>query len=121
MQATKALPRLDPRTHPGAIVPDMTPNYLCSPKALRNMVGSVGTPATVGFLYRNLLHCGRGEGINHQQSMADTAVVPSAAVRADPSCAEAAAEVLRKLRRVMGFMIFLWLAMLPKCSPSLAL
>ena len=44
MQATKALPRLDPRTHPGAIVPDMTPNYLCSPKALRNMVGSVGAP-----------------------------------------------------------------------------
>ena len=45
MQATKALPRLDPRTHPGAIVPDMTPNDLCAPQALRNMVGSVGTPA----------------------------------------------------------------------------
>ena len=31
MQATKALPRLDPAVHAGAVVSDMTPNYLCSP------------------------------------------------------------------------------------------
>jgi hypothetical protein len=43
-QATKALPRLDPRVHPGARVSDMTPNYLCSPKALRNLASTVGTP-----------------------------------------------------------------------------
>ena len=28
----------------GAVVSDMTPNYLCSPKALRNIVQSLGTP-----------------------------------------------------------------------------
>ena len=31
-QATKALPKIDPRVHTGAVVSDMTPNYLCSPK-----------------------------------------------------------------------------------------
>ena len=45
IQATKALPRLDPRRHGGAVVSDMTPNYLCSPKALRNLAGSVGAPS----------------------------------------------------------------------------
>ena len=44
-QATKALPRVVPREHPGAIVSDMTPNYLCAPKALRNLAGSIGAPA----------------------------------------------------------------------------
>ena len=44
-QATKALPRVLPRVHSGAIVSDMTPNYLCSPKALRNLAGSLGAPA----------------------------------------------------------------------------
>eukprot|EP00962_Isochrysis_galbana_P022815 scaffold6832_cov96-Isochrysis_galbana.AAC.1 len=44
-QPTKALPRLDPVTHPGAVVPDLTPNYLCSSTALRNVVSTVGTPA----------------------------------------------------------------------------
>ena len=44
VQATKALPRVNPRVHPGAVASDMTPNYLCSPKALRNLVGSIGTP-----------------------------------------------------------------------------
>ena len=27
------------------MVPDMTPNYLCAPKALRNLIVSVGTPS----------------------------------------------------------------------------
>ena len=44
-QATKALPRVVPTSHSGAVVSDMTPNYLCAPKALRNLAGSVGTPA----------------------------------------------------------------------------
>ena len=44
-QATKALPRVHPSEHPGAIVSDMTPNYLCSPKALRNLASSLGAPA----------------------------------------------------------------------------
>jgi hypothetical protein len=43
-QPTKALPRLDPATHPGAVVPDFTPNYLCSSVALRNVLSTVGTP-----------------------------------------------------------------------------
>ena len=45
MQATKSLPRVHPASHVGAVVSDMTPNYLCSPKALRNLAGSIGTPA----------------------------------------------------------------------------
>ena len=45
MQATKSLPRVVPAEHPGAVVPDMTPNYLCSPKALKNLAGSLGAPA----------------------------------------------------------------------------
>jgi hypothetical protein len=44
-QATKALPRVVPTSHSGAVVSDMTPNYLCAPKALRNLAGSVGAPA----------------------------------------------------------------------------
>lgn len=44
VQATKALPRLDPSEHPGAVVPDFTPNYLCSVKSLRNLRLSVGAP-----------------------------------------------------------------------------
>ena len=44
-QATKALPRVQPSEHSGAIVSDMTPNYLCSPKALRNLAGSIGAPS----------------------------------------------------------------------------
>jgi hypothetical protein len=43
--ATKALPRVVPTSHSGAVVSDMTPNYLCAPKALRNLAGSVGAPA----------------------------------------------------------------------------
>ena len=44
-QASKSLPRLRPDVHTGAVVSDMTPNYLCSPKALRNLAGSIGAPA----------------------------------------------------------------------------
>lgn len=44
IQATKALPRVVPAEHPGALVSDMTPNYLCSPRALSNLAGSVGAP-----------------------------------------------------------------------------
>ncbi len=44
-QATKALPRVDPTSHAGVTVSDMTPNYLCSPRALRNLASSLGTPA----------------------------------------------------------------------------
>lgn len=50
MQATTALPRIDPSRHPGAVVSDMTPNYLCSPKALRNLVSADGAPAHFRFL-----------------------------------------------------------------------
>ena len=39
------LVRVVPAEHPGAVVPDMTPNYLCSPKALKNLAGSLGAPA----------------------------------------------------------------------------
>ena len=50
LQATKALPRVNGRRHPGAIVSDFTPNYLCSPKALRNVLSSLGTPKHLRFL-----------------------------------------------------------------------
>ena len=43
-QPTKALPRVAPRRHTGAVVSDMTPNYLCSPKALKNLAGTLGAP-----------------------------------------------------------------------------
>lgn len=43
-QASKALPRVAPHEHTGAVVSDMTPNYLCAPKALRNLAGSLGAP-----------------------------------------------------------------------------
>lgn len=44
-QATKALPRVHPRVHTGVVVSDMTPNYLCSPSALTNIVQTIGTPS----------------------------------------------------------------------------
>ena len=52
-QASKALARVNPSAHPGAVSSDMTPNYLCSPRALRNLVTALGAPAHFRFL---LLH-----------------------------------------------------------------
>ena len=49
-QASKALPRVRPGVHTGAVVSDMTPNYLCSPKSLRNLAGSIGAPKHFRFL-----------------------------------------------------------------------
>ena len=42
---SSSLPRVRPSELAGAVVTDMTPNYLCSPASLRSLTRSLGTPA----------------------------------------------------------------------------